>query len=91
MRFYRLLLHLFPRTFREANGADMARQFADELQAVRGRPIGVAGLWAWGVGDVIWHAVLARLRVGWTLSDAPGRLVTSRPRLARRALVLAAA
>jgi predicted permease len=85
MRFYRLLLHLFPRTFREANGADMARQFADELQAVRGRPIGVAGLWARGVGDVIWHAVLARLRVGWTLSDAPGQVDRSPSRLARRA------
>ena len=36
MRFYRALLHLFPRSFRAEYGGEMAEDFARDWNAARG-------------------------------------------------------
>jgi hypothetical protein len=85
MTIYRLLLFAFPGAFREANGADMLRLFADERRATQGRPIALAWLWARAIGDALWHGLLARLGVRWALGATPAVDAASRRGLVRRA------
>ena len=56
MKLYRLLLHLFPRTFRQRYGADMAALLADRLREPRTSSGGRGWIWIRAVADVLWHA-----------------------------------
>ena len=58
MRAYRLLLRLFPRTFRVEYGDEMARLFRDRLREVRNRPWDRAWLWGLAAMDVAFHATV---------------------------------
>lgn len=54
-RAYRTLLRLYPATFRDEYGQEMARLFGEQLRdarAARG-PMAVAGLWARAIADVL--------------------------------------
>jgi predicted permease len=85
MMIYRLLLLSFPRAFREAHAAEMARQFHEERRARRGRPVALAWLWTRAIRDALWHGLLARLGVRWALGETPAVDAASRPGLVRRA------
>lgn len=85
MTIYRLLLLSFPRAFREAHAAEMARQFDEEHRARRGRPVALAWLWTRAIADALWHGLLARLGVRWVLGETPAVDAASRSGLVRRA------
>ena len=70
-RLYRLLLRAFPRAARDRDGGDMLRQFAAERAAARG-PWATAVVWLRGAGDALWHGLLARLGVAWSVRAARG-------------------
>ena len=55
MRFYRALLHLFPRSFRAEYGAEMTKDFAREWSAARG--FAMLGLIATTIVDVVGNAM----------------------------------
>lgn len=63
-RLYRLLLRLYPASFRARFGDEMAQLFADQLRDARaGRsPSGSAGVWLRTVGDLVTTAVAERTR-----------------------------
>ncbi len=65
LRIYRLLLHLFPRPFRERRGARMERLFLDMREERRreGRRAGGPGLWIPLVWDTLTHGLRERLGV----------------------------
>ena len=56
LRFYRRLLRLFPRGFREEYGEEMARLYADRCREVEGRRGAELRLAAEAVGDALVHA-----------------------------------
>jgi len=58
MRYYRLLLYLFPRGFRREYGAEMARLYADRCQEVRGHRTGELWLAAEATVDVLVQAAV---------------------------------
>jgi putative ABC transport system permease protein len=61
VRFYRLLLLVFPRDFRARFGADMADVFADRLRSARGRgPVANLALWTRTTIDLIAHGAAER-------------------------------
>jgi len=55
MRFYTLLLHLYPRSFRAEYGDEMRRMFALRRSAARDRRA-VIGLWAESIADIVSNA-----------------------------------
>ena len=63
MRAYRWLLHLYPASFRNEYGAEMAGLFARRRAGVT-RPAGVAWLWVTTLGEVVSNALL----VHWDVS-----------------------
>ncbi len=61
MTLYRLLLRLFPRTFRERFGDDMAEVFADRAaEARRAGPLTALRWWARTIADAVRHGVAER-------------------------------
>ncbi|WP_291984089.1 ADOP family duplicated permease [Luteitalea sp.] len=52
LKFYRLLIKLYPANFREQFGTELERQFRDDYQAVRRRR-DVARLWLWMLADFL--------------------------------------
>lgn len=63
MRFYRALLRLFPRPFRERFGDDMNDVFTDRWRAARRRGlVATAALAAQTLGDITTHAAAERRR-----------------------------
>jgi len=83
MRFYQLLLRLYPASFRHEYGADMAGIF--ERRRASANPLRRAGLWFSTIADVVITAVLVHgdiarqdLRyVARTLRRSPGFAVTA--------------
>jgi putative ABC transport system permease protein len=63
MRFYRRLLRLFPRSFRDQYGEEMARLYEDRLREVEGRHGARAALASSAVVDVARHAMAEWIRV----------------------------
>jgi hypothetical protein len=62
-RVYEVLLRAYPRSVRDAYGADMARAFRDSLREERKRGGGwrvLAGLWARTLADLVVSALAAR-------------------------------
>lgn len=61
---YRALLRLYPATFRDDYGEEMARLFGEQLRDARTThsPIAVAGLWARAIADVLETAPSHHLR-----------------------------
>jgi putative ABC transport system permease protein len=57
---YRLMLRLFPVTFRRRHGSDMIRQFIEQRRAVRGHPLQAPVLWARAISDVLRHGLALR-------------------------------
>ncbi|HEX6048637.1 MAG TPA: hypothetical protein VFZ21_05190, partial [Gemmatimonadaceae bacterium] len=81
-RAYQLLLWLYPRDFRERFGSDMTDFFCDRRRAsARRGALGVAGVWARAIADVLSGATLERveavaqrlraIRDAWTPSIDP--------------------
>ena len=61
-RAYRLLLWLYPRDFRERFGSDMTEFFRDRRRsAARRGALGVVGVWARALADVLTGATLERV------------------------------
>src|SRR5262245_23930759 len=61
---YRFLLRVFPRSFRERFGDDMADVFADRLRRARQQGAGaVLALWCRTIADVTAHGLAERHRV----------------------------
>ncbi len=62
-RLYAVLLHAFPRTFRDEAGLGMAEAFRDQCRAARtrGRILGLAHLWLRTLGDVARNAPAERM------------------------------
>jgi putative ABC transport system permease protein len=52
LTFYRLLIKLYPASFREQFGTELERQFRDDYSGVR-RTRDVAHLWLWMLADVL--------------------------------------
>jgi predicted permease len=83
MRGYRVLLWLYPASFRREYGAEMTALFAARRRAARG--VGVTGLWIGTVFEVLGNALLVHwdilrqdLRQGFrSLSHAPAFAVTA--------------
>src|SRR5262249_45882906 len=79
MRLYRLLLRLYPASFRGQYGAEMTALFARRRRAAAG-PLAVLGLWLGTVADTVGNALAAHgdllrqdLRyTARTLGRAPG-------------------
>jgi putative ABC transport system permease protein len=63
VRSYRLLLHLFPRSFREQYADEMTRLYADRRQETEGRPGARVWLAVTAGADVLAHAGAERARV----------------------------
>src|SRR5262245_7393860 len=64
MHWYRRLMFLFPKAFRDRFGRDMAEVFADRRQHARTRGLrAVLALWAWTIADVIQHGFAERRAV----------------------------
>src|SRR5687767_6555210 len=90
-RLYRLLLHLYPRAFRDRFADDMTDFFRDRRRAAarhRGA-LGVAGVWLRGIIDVVTGAWLERMdsrvtyvRDAWAQSTDPSLDVRSENMLA---------
>ena len=84
MRFYRMLLHLYPASFRAEYGAEMSAIFAQRRGEAIGR-LGLAALWVETVADVVANAARAQADVlrqdlafsARTLGRAPGFALTA--------------
>ena len=79
MRLYRLLLLLYPPTFRERNGGEMARLFRERSGDARGERgwRGTIALWAHTVGDFAVNAPPERIRQvrsWWHFRNTPAGL-----------------
>ena len=62
LALYRRMLHVLPREFRNQNGEEMGRLFAEALVEARARARGaVLRVWWWGAWDVATAALLSRL------------------------------
>jgi predicted permease len=61
---YRLILHAFPRGFRQRHGDAMAEQFGIQRRAVAGRPAAIVTLWARALVDSVRHGFARRLESG---------------------------
>jgi len=57
---YRLLLRLFPATFRRRNRPDMIQQFTEQRRAVRGHPLKASSLWIRAISDAVRHGLALR-------------------------------
>ena len=58
---YRLILRIFPPKFRLHHGEAMLEQFRAQHDALRGRPIAIAGLWTRAIVDGLRHGLAQRL------------------------------
>jgi predicted permease len=84
MRAYRLLLHLFPSSFRNEYGGEMCAVFARRLHTSGGTAAAVA-LWAGAVVDVVSNAAIVHWDIlrhdlrysARTLAQAPGFAATA--------------
>ncbi len=84
MRFYRLLLRLYPAAFRAEYGDDMQALFAEGRRAAAGRRAGLLALWIEAVADVLRNAVPAHWDIlrqdlryaARALASAPGFALT---------------
>lgn len=70
-RAYRVLLHLFPRGFRERHGADMEELFVESLHGAGSRAR-AARVWAAAGADLLLRAPIEHWR-GWTPITSPVR------------------
>ena len=83
MRFYDLLLRLYPASFRNEYGGEMRALFARRLQRAGGS--GAAALWIATIGEVVFNAMAVHLDIlrqdlsytGRVLKRAPGFAVTA--------------
>jgi predicted permease len=57
---YRLMLRLFPETFRRRHELDMAEHFAQQRRALSRHPLGASRLWARAASDVLRHGLALR-------------------------------
>jgi predicted permease len=57
---YRLILRMFPRTFRQHHGDAMLEQFRAQRAALGGRPVAIAGLWLRAMFDALRHGIAQR-------------------------------
>jgi putative ABC transport system permease protein len=83
MKFYNLLLRLYPASFRNEYASEMRPIFARRLKTTSG--IGVIGLWLSTVGEILFNAVASHLDIlrqdlsytGRMLRRAPGFAITA--------------
>ncbi len=73
-RAFRLLLHVYPRSFRDACGDDMAQLFVDQLRVARGSRSTVARLWLGILTDTLrtapaQHLAVRRARLAQLVPD----------------------
>jgi len=61
---YRVVLRLFPPAFRMRRGQDMTMHFAQQREALRGRPLALAALWIRVLVDALWHGLGQRTATG---------------------------
>jgi len=84
MTLYRLLLRLYPASFRNEYGEEMADLFARRLRDARG-PLGRLIVWMPTIGEVLWNAALVHWDIlrsdvrytGRTLARTPGFAITA--------------
>jgi predicted permease len=57
---YRLMLRLFPETFRRRHESDMVEQFAEQRRACSGHPLRTSKLWVRAASDVLRHGLALR-------------------------------
>src|SRR5579859_6997924 len=62
MNFYRLLLHLYPSSFRAEYGAEMSALFALELDRKRGLPARW-GLWSAAMTEIVFNATMVHWEI----------------------------
>ena len=62
MNFYRLLLHLYPSSFRAEYGDEMSSIFALELDRRRGLPAR-CGLWFSALAEIVWNAAMVHWEI----------------------------
>ncbi len=83
MRFYNLLLRLYPASFRNEYASEMRPIFAHRLRTASGG--GVIGLWLTTIGEIFFNAVASHLDIlrqdlsytGRMLRRAPGFAITA--------------
>ncbi len=88
MRLYRLLLHLYPQSFRHEYGGEMRAVFARRRERASG--FGVAALWWSVVTDVLANAMLVHLEVLKQDLRYTARVLRRAPGFAATAIVIVA-
>jgi predicted permease len=84
MTMYRVLLRLYPASFRDEYGGEMAALFERRLRDTHG-PLGLMSVWISTVGEILWNAALVHWDIlrsdvrytGRTLARTPGFAMTA--------------
>jgi putative ABC transport system permease protein len=88
MRLYRLLLRLYPASFRHEYGEEMRTLFARRWEQARG--LGRVGLWLMGAADVIGNALAVHLDIATQDLSYVGRTFRRSPAFAATAILIVA-
>jgi len=89
MKFYNLLLHLYPASFRNEYGEEMRAVFARRRREAAG-PFGVAALWVAAAGEALGNATLVHLDILKQDLAYTGRMLRRTPGFAVTAILMVA-